>query len=80
MKNSTLILVQGCTHEIIFFFLSKCQTEINRRVEQPGNTATAAESVADMLIQLTIFGSFSSMMSVYVVVLKFPPVRIEGNK
>lgn len=36
--------------------------------------------VADMLIQLTIFGSFSSMMSVYVVVLKFPPLRIEGNK
>lgn len=61
------------------FFLSKCQTEINRRVGQHGNTVIAAESLV-MLIQLTIFGSFSSMMSEYVVVLKFPPLRIEGNK
>lgn len=61
------------------FFLSKCQTEINRSAGQHGNTVIAAESLV-MLIQLTIFGSFSSMMSEYVVVLKFPPLRIEGNK
>lgn len=45
-----------------------------------GNAATVAGSLVHMLIQLTISGSFSNMMSYYAVVLKFPPIRIEGNK
>ena len=63
-----------------FFFLSKCQTEINGRVVHSGNTIAVAGSLVHMLIQLMISGSFPSMMSWYVMVLKFPPERIEGNK